>query len=47
MSAVYGHRYRWIVVFEAGQILAPDFSSAEVAVIDLMGKFEMYSLNIV
>lgn len=47
MRAVYGHRYRRIVVFEAGQILAPDSSSAEVAVIDLMGKLEMYPLDVV
>ena len=47
MRAVYGHRYRRVVVLEAGQVLAPDFSSAEVAVIDLMGKFEMYSLDVV
>ena len=46
-SAVYGHRYRGIVVFESGKILTPNFTSAEVAIIDLMGKVEVYPFDIV
>lgn len=46
-SAVYGHRYRGIVVFESGKTFAPNFTSAEVAIVELMGKVEMYSLDVV
>lgn len=47
MGAIHGHRYCWIVVFESGEIFAPDFTRAEMAVIEFMGKVEMYALDVI
>ncbi len=35
------------MVFETGEVIAPDFAGAEVPIIDFAGKVEMDSFDIV
>ena len=41
VGAVYGHGYGWVVVFEAWEVVPPDFTSAEVAIVDFAGEVEV------
>lgn len=39
--AVHNHRDRRVVVFEAGQVVFPKLARAGVAVVELVGEFEV------
>jgi hypothetical protein len=41
IGATYGHGYGWVVVFEAREVVSPNLTCAEMAIIYLAGEVEV------
>ncbi len=44
--SIHSHGYGWIVVFEAWEVIAPNFASAEVSIVDFAAEIEVYSFGV-